>query len=144
MTSGSRARSPGLWILGMAACRSSVSVSRTSRSWMNMPSRPPMIGPMVVTSRARPPRGPGKATEPKPISSNRMRGPRSRVGFREACEKGASIRMIIPTVVPTMSGKNQPAGALACLDSDRASTTSTSIMVPRISPTKPRQIGNSE
>ena len=73
--------------------------------------------------------------------SSIKRGPRSRAGLKEACDSPAIIMISSPTVAPTISGKNQAAGALALRFSSSEKTTKISTAVPSTSPSKPSQIG---
>ena len=82
-----------------------------------------MIGPIVVAISDKPLFGPGKATEPNPITNSMSRGPRSRAGLNEACEMGAMNMISRPIVAPTINGKNHADGALTCRVSSRERIT---------------------
>ena len=92
---------------------------RITLSKNSAPRIPPMIGPIVVAISDRPLFGPGKATEPKPITNNMSRGPRSRAGLKHACVMGAMNMISRPIVAPTINGKNHADGALTCRVSSR-------------------------
>ncbi len=100
-----------------------------------------MIGPIVVATSDRPLFGPGKATEPKPITNNMSRGPKSRAGLKHACVMGAMNMISRPIVAPTINGKNHADGALTCRVSSRERITKSRMAVPRTSPVKPCRNG---